>query len=73
MRELLGVVEPGGVVLDPFAGSGTTLVAARALGLKVVGFEMDEGYCDVTAGRLRRRYGGGWAGRPMGYCSRVRS
>jgi len=54
MRELLGVVEPGGVVLDPFAGSGTTLVAARSLGLKVVGFEMDEGYCEVTAGRLRR-------------------
>lgn len=42
---------PGGVVLDPFAGSGTTLLAARALGHPAVGIELSPSYCEamVTA------------------------
>lgn len=43
---------PGQLVLDPFAGSGTTLVAAKALGLQAVGFEIEERWCARAAQRV---------------------
>jgi site-specific DNA-methyltransferase (adenine-specific) len=56
MRFMVDIsVRPGTAVLDPFAGSGTTLLAAKLEGRKAVGIEISEEYCEIAANRLRQR------------------
>lgn len=46
------VTPPGGLILDPFAGSGSTGKAARLEGFRFVGFELDERYCEIARARI---------------------
>ena len=65
MRYLVRLITPpGGVVLDHFAGSGTTLVAAQQEGFRFIGCDADAGHCAIARSRLAHELpfaGGGGA------------
>jgi site-specific DNA-methyltransferase (adenine-specific) len=46
------VTPPGGMVLDPFAGSGTTLLAAKKEGFSAIGIEIEPEYYEIALARI---------------------
>ena len=52
MRELVSIVPEGGIVLDPFAGSGTTAVAAKEAGQHYIAIEKSAHYAAIARERL---------------------
>ena len=54
MRDVVKITEPGGHILDPFAGSGTTLLAAVQEGYRATGIELSDYYAQAARERLER-------------------
>ena len=55
-RAVMYSSKPGDLVLDPFAGSGSTLITCQAMGRKCYTIELDPGYCDVIVDRFTSAY-----------------
>ena len=55
------VTRPGGLILDPFAGSGSTGIAAVQEGFRFIGIEKDASYCGIARARIAH-----WEKKPEG-------
>ena len=53
MQQVVRICEPGGTIIDPFAGSGSTIVAALCEGYKAVGIEQEAHYIDIIRRRMQ--------------------
>ncbi len=54
MQEIVRICEPGGKILDPFAGSGTTVLAAMLEGYDAVGIELSNYYATLARERIEK-------------------
>ena len=54
MTNIIGILPDDAVIIDPYAGSGTTLVAAERMGRESIGIEIDETYVDIIMERLKK-------------------
>ena len=53
MKDVIQICEPGGLILDPFAGAGTTILAAAEEGYEAVGIEVTDAYYKLGTDRVR--------------------
>ena len=54
MEGVVRIARPGGVVFDPFTGSGTTGVACVKTNRRFIGVEIEERYCEIAAKRIEK-------------------
>ena len=64
-RAIANATEPGQLLVDPFLGSGTAIIAAERTGRRCYGFDLDARYCDVILSRWEQ-FTGQRAERPDG-------
>ena len=53
MKDVIQICEPGGLILDPFAGAGTTVLAAVMTGYRAVGIEVTDAYYKLGSDRVK--------------------
>ncbi|PIU51997.1 hypothetical protein COS91_01545 [Candidatus Desantisbacteria bacterium CG07_land_8_20_14_0_80_39_15] len=56
IEKIIKTTEESDIILDPFLGSGTTLVACKKFGRQAIGIEISKEYCDISIKRLTQEY-----------------